>query len=492
MRLTVKDMDIATGGVLVVVLHEVDARKLDLHPEDRVKLKFGAAEVVAAIDIAESERAVPRGKIGCFEEVLAALNTKEGDVLELSPERKPESVAHIKAKLDGKQLTKAEIGRIVNDLVENKLTDTELTYFIAASYTHGLSINEIVELTKAMIATGDRLELGRRPLFDLHCTGGVPGNRTTLITVPIVVAAGLTVPKTSSRSITSPAGTADTMEVLCNVALSLERIKEIVLRVGGCIVWGGALRLAPADDKIIKVENPLSIDAEGNMLSSIMAKKGAMGISHVLLDLPIGPTAKLASRAVAEKLAKDFVTIGKRLGIGIKVIYTDGSQPIGNGIGPLLEARDALWILRNDPRGPADLREKAIKLAAVMLEMAGKPGALARQLLEKGIALEKALEIIRAQGARAIDPEKLFPGEHSFDFCAPRAGVIRAFDNRIISKIARLAGAPQDKEAGIFLHHHLGAKVKRGDKIYTVYAKSDYKLEFALEVLRQNPGVMLR
>jgi len=290
MKLIVKDMDIATGGVHVVILNQNDAALLDLHHMDRLLVKKGSKSTTAVLDIAESEKAVPQGKIGLFEEVLASLHAKQNDRVTISLEKKPESVGLIRKKMDGHELNYDEMLQIVQDITNDKLTYIELTSFVTASYTRGMSLNEVAHLTKAMMRTGSMLKLEKHPscpIVDLHSIGGVPGNRTTMIVVPIVAAAGLFFPKTSSRAITSPSGTADTMEVLCDVTIPLPKLKKILMRVGGFIVWGGAINLAPADDKIIRVEYPLEIDAEGQMLASIMAKKASVSATHVLIEIPV-------------------------------------------------------------------------------------------------------------------------------------------------------------------------------------------------------------
>ncbi len=489
MKLVVKDMDIATGGILIAILNEVDAEKFDLHHEDRIRVKKGSRETVAVVDIAESEKAVPIGKVGLFEESLDALRAVDKDIVDIKMEKKPESVKFIKKKLEGKELTSPEILTIVEDIVKNKLTAIETTYFISASYTKGLSEKETIALTKAMIETGDVLKLERYPIFDKHCIGGVAGNRTTMVVVPILAAAGLTIPKTSSRSITSPAGTADTMEVLADVSLPLSKIKKIVEKTNGCIVWGGAVNLAPADDKIIKVENPLSIDSEGNLLASILAKKGSVSSTHVLIDIPIGRGAKIRSKKEALHLKREFEKIGKGLGMKIRTVITDGSQPIGNGIGPVLEAKDVLLVLMNSPSAPQDLRKKCLRLAEEMLVMAGKSRKIASEMLDSGKAYEKMVEIIKAQGEKCILPALLKPGKCKYDFTAAKAGRISRIDNISISKIARIAGAPIDKGAGIYLYKHKDDRVAKGEKIFTIYAENQQKLKFAVEILKEIDGI---
>jgi len=493
MKLKIKDMDIATGGVLVAILNHDDASKLDLHHEDRIKLIKGKRVETVIINIAESEKAVPKGSIGLYEEVIDSLRVKDGNIVKIVPARRPVSIGHIKKKLDGGILTKKEIDQIVWDIVHNKLDPIELAFFIAACYTNIITKKETVLLTKAMAKEGQTLNFPK-PVIDKHCVGGVAGNRTTMLIVPIVAAAGLTVPKTSSRSITSPAGTADTMEVLAHVNFSIKKIKEIVKKHKACIVWGGAINLAPADDKIIKVERPLSIDAESQLLASILAKKASVNASHVLIDIPISKEAKITSKKRADRLKKEFKSIGKKLGMKIKVVITDGNQPIGNGIGPALEARDVLWVLKRDKRRPLDLEKKSVMMAGLILEMAGFKNGIkkAREILDKGLAFKKMQEIIKAQsGNPDIDPDKIKIGRFKFTSKAKKNGIVKDVNNISVSKVARVAGAPSDKGAGIYLYVCEGQKVKKGDKLFTIYSHNKTELKFAVDSLKKLPVVRI-
>ncbi len=486
MRLKVKDMDIATGGTRIAILNEKDAMSLDLHHEDRIIVRKGKRRTVAVLDVAESEKAVPRGQIGLFEEVLDALDAKNGDRIEITLGQKPMSVSYIRKKMDGKELRRNEIYKIIEDIVENRLSAIELASYVAANYMRGMSTHETVNLTKAMAETGERINPGESVVADLHCIGGVPGNRTTMIVVPILVAAGLCVPKTASRAITSPSGTADTMEVLASVSLSKKRLEGALKKVGGFITWGGSINLAPSDDKIIRIEHPLSIDAEGQMLASIMAKKYSVGATHLLMDIPVGHGAKVPSRKAAIPLKGHFEKLAKVLGIKIDVMTTDGSQPIGNGIGPALEARDCLWVLQNDSRGPNDLIEKSVMMAGRLLEFTGKSAkgkgsAEAEKILKSGKAYEAMLNIIHAQDGTIVNAASIRIGSHKKIITAKRNGVVRAIDNIAIAKIARLAGAPLDKGAGIMMHVHKGRKVVRGTPLMTIYADNHEKVLYALE-----------
>ncbi|MEM3154765.1 MAG: AMP phosphorylase [Candidatus Woesearchaeota archaeon] len=494
MELKVKDMDIATGDVQVAILNEKDAHELDLHHMDRIVLKKNSRKTVAILDIAESKKAVPPGSIGLFEETLSALHAQNGDRVRLVPAEKPESVIYIKHKLDGNRLTPKEIRTIVDDIVNNRLTDIELTSFVAATYTRGMNMEEIAALTEAMAATGERLTFKKYPVVDIHSIGGVPGNRTTMLIVPILVAAGCIVPKTSSRAITSPAGTADTMEVLCPVSLRISKLKKIIDEVGGFIVWGGAVNLAPADDRIIKVEHPLSIDPEGQMLASIMAKKASVSATHLLMEIPVGHGTKVRTRKDAKHLSKHFSELGHRLGINVKTIIVDGSEPVGNGIGPVLEARDVIWALKCNPLAPADLIKKSVELAGTALEFAGKARkgtgvAMARQLLTTGAAYGAMARIVEAQGGKMVEPENLKPADKTFVYKAEKTGTISHIDNSAVSKIARLAGAPVDPDAGIYLHIHRGSRIKKGEPILTIYSPSSHKLSYAVKELKKRDGI---
>lgn len=494
MKLKVKDMDISSGGPLIAILDQKDAKKLDLHPLDRATLAKGKKRCIVIIDIGESRRAVSTGRIGLFEEVLDKLRLKQNGLVDVSLAKSPKSLAYIKKKLDGEKLTKNEINQIVEDIVNGMLSEIELTYFVAACYTKNMTSEETIMLTRAMSGFGEVLKLDSYPIIDKHSIGGIPGNRTTLVLVPIITAAGFVMPKTSSRSITSPAGTADTMEVLANVSFGIKQMERIIKKTKGCIVWGGALDLAPADDAIIKVEKPLRLDAESQLLASIMAKKNSVGSTHILIDIPVGKNAKVMNKREALHLKQQFEDIGKKLRKRIKVIITDGSQPIGNGVGPALEARDVLWLLKRDFRRPLDLEKKCIMMAGEIFKSIGIKGGRkkALKMLDSGKAYKKMLEIIKAQGGEEPDTDKICLGEHRFDFRAKRNGQIKEIDNAFISKIARVAGAPEDKGAGAYLYKHIGDSVKKGDKIFTIYSESKEKLSYAKNILNDIHGIVIR
>jgi thymidine phosphorylase len=327
--------------------------------------------------------------------------------------------------------------------------------------------------------------------MDKHCVGGLPGNRTTMILVPIVAACGLLMPKTSSRAITSPAGTADTMETLAPVDLDVEQIRRVVERTGGCVAWGGAVRLSPADDVLIRVERPLDLDSPGQLVASVLSKKVAAGATHVLIDMPVGLTAKVRSAHDAAQLAQYLEQVGESLGLHVRVMRTDGLAPVGRGIGPALEARDVLSVLKREADAPADLARRALALAAELLEFGGAAPvgagpALAASVLDDGRAWSKFQEICAAQGGMREPPV----APHQQPVTAPRSGTIIAFDNRRLARIAKLAGAPKAACAGIDLHVQLGAVVERGQPLFTLHAATPGELAYALDYAMTQPEAL--
>ncbi len=492
LELTAKKMDLFSGGKKIIVLNSKDAEFFDLKPMDRVRVWHDHKSVIAIIDI--SEKFVKKGSAGCFEEVYKSLGLKQGDKIRIEPVPKPESVRLIKNKMDGHVLTSQEIDMIIRDVMEEKLSDIELTAFMTSVYIRGLTDNETVSLTKSIVNSGTTLKLKKDIILDKHCIGGVPGNRTTMLIVPIIAAYGMTIPKTSSRAITSPAGTADVMEVLAPVSLKEDEIEKVVNKANGCIVWGGAVNLAAADDKLIRVRTPLSLDPHGVLLASILAKKKAVGATHVLIDIPIGRGAKVPDEESARELARDFMSIGSQLDMSIHCIITPGYDPVGAAVGPALEAREILRILSGE-RVSQDLRDKAVIMSGRLLKMSGKLSQeegekIAEKMISSGKALKKLREIIELQGGNPnVSPEDIEVGEKKVTVKAHRSGRIHYINTRSITAIARAAGAPKTKGAGVYLYIEKGDKLKKGQPMFTIYAESEQKLDVALDVMQKMPPV---
>lgn len=227
-----------------------------------------------------------------------------------------------------KKIDETAYHRIINDITNGLYSDIEIAAFIAACAGDNLDLDEITWLTKAMIDLGFKLNGTKKLSLINIALAACPGTRTTPIIVAIVAAAGLTIPKTSSRAITLPAGTADTMETMTNVNLSIETIKEVVDKEGGCFAWGGSVKLSPADDMLITIEKALDIDSSGQMIASVLSKKAAAGSTHVVIEIPLGETAKVRTLDEALQLQYYLKAVGSAINLMVEVLITDRFNPL--------------------------------------------------------------------------------------------------------------------------------------------------------------------
>ena len=483
MKLKVKNFNWLAGRP-VVVLNEQAAKKLNVFVNDRIKISK-PKKVYAIVDI--FSKLVSKNQIGLSHELSKILEVKNGAEVEVSSSEISEASYLIKKKIDGKTLTGKELNLIISEIVENNLTEAEIAFFTAAQKLNKMNLEETINLTKAMVKTGARLKFKGKYLADKHCIGGIAGNRTTPIVIAICAAAGLTLPKTSSRAITSAAGTADVIETIANVELSLKEIKKVVHKTGACLAWGGSLGLAPSDDKIIHVERMLNLDIEPQLLASIMSKKIAAGAKHIIIDIPCGKGSKIKTLDKAKKLGDKFKKIAKRFNLKLKVVYTDGTQPIGNGAGPVLEMIDILQVLQN--KGPKDLRDKSLYLSIELIKLCGIKNAKekAEEALASGKAYEKFKEIVNAQnGTNDFDErvKNLQPAKFKKTIKAKKSGTITEISNKGINSICRILGTPETISAGVYLHNHVG-KITKKEPLVTLYAESKSKMKDALKFIKK-------
>jgi thymidine phosphorylase len=489
--LRVKPLPIDTlrENVLVLSRDCTALRPQRISGSRKVEVRAGGRVLFANIVIADSDDLVGPDEAGLTMPLFRRLGAAPGAAVEIAPARPPHSLDAVRGKIHGATLDQAELTDIVEDLVSHAYSDMEVAAFLIACASF-MTPDETLSLTQAMIASGSRLLWDRPLVADKHCIGGIPGNRTSLIVAPIVAAHGLLFPKTSSRAITSPAGTADTMEVLARVDLNEHEMRTVVDRCGACIIWGGKVDLSPADDVLISVERPLGIDTPEQMVASILSKKVAAGSTHLVIDLPLGPSAKVRNTNEALRLRKLFEFVGGRLGLSIETIISDGSQPVGRGVGPMLEARDVRAVLQNAPNAPADLKEKSIMLAGRILEFdpdlpGGAGAARARELLEGGAAARKMDQIIEAQGPPPCTAEL---GPLAYEVTARADGWIEAVDCERIRLVARLAGAPTDIGAGLDLLKRKGDAVRVGEPLYRIHGVDPADFGFAREAADIDPG----
>ena len=486
MKAKVKTLDIRAGKP-VVILNNRDAAERSIFLGDRICIKYRDLEGMAIVD---TSKEVPKGNIVLFEETREELGVEEDENVEVESTIKPDSIDYIKKKVQGEELTYDETYSIVEDAVEFRLTDSELMAYTVAIDMSDFSLKEAKDLTRAMVETGEEIDVENA--LDKHCIGGVPGNRTTPIIVSIIAAAGYKIPKTSSRAITSPAGTADTMEVITDVKHSLEEIEDIVEKTNGCFSWGGALNLAPADDEFIRVRDSLNLDPLEQLLSSVLAKKKAVGADTVLIDIPMGDGTKVRDQKEASKLSRYFEELGKELGMDVFTLISDGSTPIGQGIGPALEARDVLEVLKScGEKGPEDLRDKSVKMADLLLDEVSSD-AEAEEILRSGDAYRKFKEIVEAQGGGTTDPENVELAGNKYTVKADKRGRIEDVKNEAVSKIAKAAGCSREKKSGLYLHKKKGDPVEEGDELITIYSEDPKRLDKAVELAEQGKVYRLK
>lgn len=456
----------------------------------RVAVRSGAREIMATLYQIDGDD-LGLDEAGMSESAWMRLGLQDGDTVSIRHPRPLESHSALRRRIFGHRLDDTSLGMVIADIAAERYSDVHIASFLTACTTLPLDHAETRGLTRAMVDTGVRLEWPAAMVLDKHCVGGLPGNRTTPLVVAIVAAHGLTIPKTSSRAITSPAGTADTMETLAPVDLPIERIREVVDREGGCVVWGGSMQLSPADDIMIRVQRALDLENEGQMVASVLSKKIAAGATHMVIDIPVGSTAKVRTAAAADHLQGLMEQVAREFGIHVVTLQTDGRQPVGRGIGPALEARDILSVLRKEPGAPDDLTDRACRLAGVLLEMGGKaaPGTgrdLALATLADGRAWKKFVAICEAQGGMrepAIAPlQRVLKTEE--------AGRVCSIDCRRLARLAKLAGAPENAASGIDLHVRLNEPVESGQPLCTVHAETRGELEYALAYAEANPDII--
>lgn len=493
--LQVRRLGIDTYRENVAYLHRECAlyRAEGFQALSKVEIRVNGQRILAVLNVVDDHSIVKPTELGLSEEAFAKLGVEEGRLVSIDHAEAPQSMSAVRRKIEGERLNQNDFSHIISDITAMRYSKTEIAAFLVAAGQTDMDRDEVYYLTRAMLDAGKKLDWNESLVVDKHCIGGIPGNRTSMLVVPIVAAHGMLMPKTSSRAITSPAGTADTMEVLANVDLDIEKLHDVVRKYRACIAWGGKADLSPADDILIAVERPLGIDSIGQMVASILSKKLAAGATHLLIDIPVGPTAKVRQMRQAQRLRKLFEFVADQLNIHTEVIITDGRQPVGSGIGPVLESRDVMQVLENTPNAPIDLRQKSLRLAGRILEFhpdvrGGEGFSIARDILDSGRALEMMNTIINAQG---IQSKKYSLGKLTTDILSPSNGVVVNIDNLQMAHIARFAGAPMDKGAGVDLFKKLGDKVKKGEPLYRIYSEFPADYQFSLTLAEHNNGYLI-
>lgn len=457
----------------------------------RIEVLGERRSIIATLNILKAGELIGTDEVGLSESAWHRLEPSADERLRFRYAPPSDSMSHIRAKIFGSHLSENQFDAIIGEVVGGRLSNVEISAFLVACAGGRMSTAEVTSLTRAMVHTGNRMSWPHPVVVDKHCIGGLPGNRTTPIVVSIAASLGLIMPKTSSRAITSPAGTADTVETFTRVDLTLAEMHRVVEAEGGCMVWGGAMNMSPADDLLIRVERMLDLDSEAQLVASVLSKKAAAGSTHVVIDIPTGSTAKVRSQGEAQSLLHALRLTAHAIGLQLHGIISDGSQPVGRGVGPALEAHDVLAVLRNEPEAPDDLRQRALQVAAAVLELGGlAQGTVAQEMahaaLADGRAWRKFQAICQAQGGFHE------PGvaTHRYPITATRAGRVARIDNRLLARAAKLAGAPHAKTAGLWLGAHVGEHVERDQPLFVLHAESEGELEYALDFVRSHPALI--
>jgi len=498
--LSAKTLDISTGDVVIVVLNNKDADSLAIRPGDALAISHGDQTANVTADVTRD--LVKEGEIGLFNEVSKRINVEAGEVVGVDYLDRSEATKAIVKKLLKNDLTEEEIHTVIEGIVSNHLGTIETTYFAACGFSPGFTDKEIYYLTKAIAQTGNTIdwkkELGIDMVVDKHSIGGIPGKGVTPILVAIVASLGLVIPDAPSRAITAPAGTADVMEVLCPVTFTRDEVVQLVKKAGACIVWGGGLDIAPADEALIRIEKPLGIELYDKFIVSILAKKVAMGINHLVLDLPTGVDTKVEYDHEVPVIRRKFLSLAEQFGMKIEVLGRHPLSPDGRGVGPVLEARDILMVLEQSPERYLPLEALAIQMSGILLELCGqsptgKGEATARAQLISGKALEKFKQIIEVQGGDPkVTSQTLPAGDVIYVHYAEKTGEVADIDNKLVREVASALGCPHNKKAGIYFYKQIGEDVKKDDKLLKLYSTSTERLETAKQLLKTKDIIILR
>ncbi|ACV26726.1 thymidine phosphorylase family protein [Kangiella koreensis] len=491
-QLKVVDIGINTHQEPVIYMREDChiCRSEGFTSSSRITVSSSTLSIVASLNVVDNH-VLEQGYVGLSKVAMQRLKPDLNEMVTVGHADVVSSLTALRKKVFGNTLNYTELQAIITDISEHLYSDIEISSFLTVCAGGRLLPDEIIDLTKAMVNAGKSLRWPKYDqVLDKHCIGGIPGNRTTPLVVSIVSAAGHIMPKTSSRAITSPAGTADTMETLTEVNLDLSAIQRVVQETGACLCWGGAVNLSPADDLLIRIERALDLDGEGQLIASVLSKKIAAGSTHTIIDIPVGDTAKVRNRESAERLANLFTKVGAACGIHVRCIITDGSKPIGSGIGPVEEARDLLAIFKRQQDASQELRERALLLASHLLDLAENCGLAsglerATSILESGKAYEQFKRILSAQGGGKSLPSSRFQHVQP----SSKSGTIVAIDNRKLARLAKLAGAPFTPVSGLRLHSNVGDSVTSQTPLFTLFSDSQGELEYAMSYYNDNTDI---
>ncbi len=489
--LSSRKLDVAGGDEMIAILNEQDAKENGVNIGDKLTLEIPGRKKLLVVNVDASDSLVEQGEIGFFENVWDKYHLRFGEVVKVKIAPKSDAIEYIRKKLKGEKLSYEEIYSIIKDIADDRLGQILTTYYAAAGYSPGFDEEEMFYMTKAMAETGDTLKFDGI-VADKHSIGGVAGKGITPLLIPMVACVeDLTLPNTSSRAVTSASATTDMLETVMPMIFAKEELEAMILKHNSFMVWGGGLELAPADDEIIEVQKPIGIESIDKFVASIVSKKVAQGVTHVVFDVPMGKGAKITGEKEFRKVNDAFNRVCKKFDIKVLVHRRDVKGIDGNAVGPTLEAREFLRVYERDDRRSLQLEKDAVNMAGGLIELCGKAkkgegSAIARKFLENGQAFEKFKTIVELQGgSRDVSSNTLEVGGITWDYLSPKEGVIDYVNNKKVFEVCRALGNPQIKEAGMYFHKKAGTKVKKGEKIFTLYATTDSRLKLAQKIVKE-------
>lgn len=406
----------------------------------------------------------------------------------------------IQKKRDGGELSREEIHSLISGLMSGEVADYQATAFLMAVFFRNMTLGETVALTEAMLESGERYDLSavHGAKSDKHSTGGV-GDKVSLILAPLAAACGLKVPMMAGRGLGHTGGTIDKLEAISGYQTSLPREKFIdALKKAGCSIIGQNEKIAPADKKLYALRDVTgTIECVPLITASILSKKLAEGTESLVLDIKVGNGAFMKSKEQARKLSKTMIQVGAKLGLPIRAVLSDMSQPLGYAAGNTLEVIECIEILKGDKGllhtdvSSTDLRELTLQLCAHMLQLGkitkslAEARKLANQKLSDGSAWKKFVEMVAAHGgdvSKIQNTTHLPLSKKTAVIRAGKKGYITAMDTeRLGWLLVEMGGGRRqvtdkiDFGVGFVFHRKLGTQVKTGDPLATVYLPENPK-----------------
>lgn len=405
----------------------------------------------------------------------------------------------IDKKRNNQFLNREEIDFVINQYVENKIPDYQMSALLMAMCCNDLNQDEINYLTDAYIQSGETIDLSaiKKPTVDKHSTGGV-GDKISLLIAPILACFDVDVAKMSGRGLGFTGGTLDKLEAIegFNISLDKEQFINQVNNIGLSIISQTG-NLVPADKKIYALRDVTgTIDSIGLIAASIMSKKIAAGAQNICLDIKCGSGAFMKDFASAKQLAKTLIRIGNQYNRNVCAVISSMEQPLGISIGNSIEVLEVIDTLKGN--GPSDLLELAICIVKETLHLCGKQVSSKEiiELINEGIAYNKFVEFIVAQGGSIDAINNLTISQNSYEIKATTSGYMNPYNTALIGKAAQVLGAGRlektdeiDHQVGIKCFKKIGTKIEPDDILFTIYYNDQNKLEECIKYLEKSYSI---